>query len=101
VDVRSAQGAVGAAVTVRINQFEFDALVSFTFNLGGGNLRESTLLKKLNQGDYAGASDEFPRWDMAGGQHLAGLRARREKEQILFRGESWRFTSELGFAPYY
>jgi GH24 family phage-related lysozyme (muramidase) len=99
-DSNASEKTVGSAVTAPINQFENDALVSFTFNVGGPNLRSSTLLTKLNQRDYEGASREFTRWVFAGGKELAGLRVRREKEQILFRGESWRFRGELGFDPY-
>lgn len=99
-DIGSAQRIIGSAVTATLNQYEDDALVSFTFNVGEGNLRGSTLLTKVNQRDYDGASDEFPRWIYAGGRILPGLVTRRTKEQILFRGEVWRFRSELGFNPY-
>ena len=67
-----------------VTQNQFDALVSFTYNLGAGNLRSSTLLKKLNAGDYAGAADEFPKWNKAGGKELAGLTRRRNAERDLF-----------------
>ena len=73
------------AVKVPLNQNEFDALVSFTFNLGPGNLRSSTLLRKLNAGDRAGAADEFGKWVKAGGKTLPGLVKRREAERALFR----------------
>ncbi len=73
------------AVKVPLNQNEFDALVSFTFNLGPGNLRSSTLLRKLNAGDRAGAADEFLKWTRAGGKTLPGLVKRREAERALFR----------------
>ena len=76
-DLRDAENAVNMAVKVRLNQNQFDALADFTFNLGGGNLRSSTLLKKLNAGDYIGAANEFKRWDKAGGKVLNGLVARR------------------------
>jgi RHS repeat-associated protein len=99
-DSRVAQSAVRSAVTAPLNQFEYDALVSFTFNVGGGNLKTSTLLKLLNQSDYEGAANEFPKWTRAGNRVLRGLQERRRKERILFRGESWNFRSELGFDPY-
>jgi lysozyme len=74
-------------VTVPLNQGQFDALVSFAYNLGGGNLRESTLLRKLNAGDVVGAAEEFPKWNKAAGRELLGLTRRRMSEQRLFRGE--------------
>ena len=69
---------------MKLTQGQFDALVSFTYNLGARSLSTSTLLKKLNAGDYRGAADEFPRWNKAGGQVLAGLTRRREAERSLF-----------------
>lgn len=83
-DLLDAGRDVTLAVSVPINDKQFGALVSFTFNLGAGNLRSSTLLRKLNQGDYAGAANEFPRWVRAGGQVLPGLVKRREAERTLF-----------------
>lgn len=65
-------------------QNQFDALVSFTFNLGEGNLSSSTLLKKHNAGDYAGAKAEFVRWNKANGKVMAGLTRRREAEADLY-----------------
>jgi len=67
-----------------MTQGEFDALVSFTYNLGSGNLSRSTLLKKFNAGDHAGAHAEFPKWNKAGGKVLAGLTRRRKAEADLF-----------------
>lgn len=84
-DLAKFEGYVSSAVKVPLNQNEFDALVSFTFNLGPGNLRSSTLLKKLNSGDRAGAADEFGKWTRAGGKVLPGLVKRREAERALFR----------------
>lgn len=75
---------VNRCVTVSITQGQFDALCSFVYNLGCGNLMNSTLLKKLNRGDRAGAAAEFPRWVRAGGKVLRGLIARREAEQAMF-----------------
>jgi len=83
-DVARFEACVSKQVTVPINQNQFDALVSFAFNLGCGNLASSTLLKKLNAKDYAGASLEFPKWNRAGGSVLAGLTRRREAEKALF-----------------
>lgn len=83
-DLAAAENAVRELVTVRLDQSQFDALVSFTFNLGRANLASSTLLRKLNAGDYVGAAAEFERWNKAGGRVLAGLVARRADEAALF-----------------
>jgi lysozyme len=83
-DVAEPVRAVNRLVTVPLTQNQFDALVSFVFNLGIGNFRTSTLLKKLNAGDYTGAAEEFPRWVRAGGKQLPGLIKRRDAEKSLF-----------------
>lgn len=83
-DVRFAEVAVKAYVNVPISQNQYDALVDFTFNCGVGALRSSTLLKKLNAGDYIGAGQEFQRWNKAGGKVLPGLTKRRASEAALF-----------------
>ncbi|MBR8502031.1 lysozyme [Enterobacter asburiae] len=75
---------VSRLVKVSLTQGQFDALVSFTYNLGARSLSTSTLLRKLNAGDYAGAADEFLRWNKAGGKVLNGLTRRREAELALF-----------------
>lgn len=75
---------VSRLVKVGLTQGQFDALVSFTYNLGARSLSTSTLLRKLNAGDYAGAADEFLRWNKAGGKVLNGLIRRREAERALF-----------------
>lgn len=85
-DANVAERAVNSYVRVPLNQNQFDALVSFTFNVGSGNFRNSTLLKKLNNGDYKGASNEFLRWVRAGGRVLAGLQRRRNAERKMFLG---------------
>lgn len=77
-------GVLKATEPRKLTQGQFDALVSFAFNLGLGNLKSSTLLKKLNAGDAAGASFEFQRWVYAGGKKLPGLVKRREAERALF-----------------
>jgi len=74
-------------VTVPLMQSEFDALVSFTYNVGAGALGESTLLKLLNAADYEGAANQFGEWCMAGGERLEGLVRRREREAAYFRSE--------------
>jgi spore coat assembly protein SafA len=83
-DTAWAQQAVRDQVKVPLTQGQFDALTSFTFNLGAGALEKSTLLKKLNAGDYAGAQAEFGKWVHAGGQVLQGLVRRRAAEAELF-----------------
>ena len=75
---------VSRLVKVSLTQGQFDALVSFTYNLGARSLSTSTLLRKLNAGDYAGAADQFLRWNKAGGKVLNGLTRRREAERALF-----------------
>ena len=81
-----AEFAEGVSKLVRVNitQGQFDALISFSYNCGLNNLRTSTLLRKLNAGDYAGAADEFLRWNRAGKQVLGGLTRRRKAERELF-----------------
>ena len=71
-------------VTVSLNQNQFDAMVSWVYNLGGGNLRASTLLKVLNSGDYSGVPGQIMRWNKAGGRVLEGLTRRRQAEADLF-----------------
>ena len=78
------ENGVNSLVKVQLNQNQFDALVDFAYNLGVNALRGSTLLKKLNTGDYAGAANEFTKWNKAGGKELAGLMRRREAEKSLF-----------------
>ncbi|HGM6837263.1 TPA: lysozyme [Serratia marcescens] len=75
---------VNQLVKVRITQGQFDALVSFAYNLGLRSLSTSTLLKKLNTGDKQGAVDEFGKWVNAGGKRLDGLIARRAAEREMF-----------------
>lgn len=87
-DVTSAEGFVNRLVKVPLTQHQKAALVSFTFNLGAGALQNSTLLKKLNAGDYGGAADQFLQWDKArvNGvlQKMNGLAKRRTLEREMF-----------------
>jgi lysozyme len=87
--------AIKRLVNVPVNQLEYDALTSFTYNEGPNNLASSTLLKKLNQGDYDGAANEFPRWIYAGGKPSEGLRTRRLAEQALFNNNIMFISSQL------
>lgn len=69
-------------------QHQFDALVSFAYNLGLGNLAKSTLLSRHRVGDYAGAAVEFAKWNHAGNRVLNGLTRRRAAEAALYRGQA-------------
>lgn len=71
-------------VTVALNENEFAALVSFTYNLGLGSLQHSTLLQLLNADNRADAADEFVKWDHAGGHEVEALKERRTAERVLF-----------------
>ncbi len=83
-DCVTSERQVNKLINVPINQQQFDALVSFVFNVGGGALERSTLRMKLNRGDYIGASKEFEKWCFAGGRKLKGLQRRRLAEKALF-----------------
>jgi lysozyme len=85
-DMRHFEGAVHKLVKVPLNQSQFDALVSFCYNCGDGNLRKSTLLKKVNSKDFAGAAQEFKKWVKAKGVTLKGLVRRRASESLMFQG---------------
>lgn len=86
--------AVSDLVDVPLSQGEFDALVSFAMNVGtdidedaiAEGLGDSTLLRKLNAGDYEGAASEFAKWNKSKGRVLAGLTRRRAAEARMFRG---------------
>lgn len=84
-DLKRFETSVNNLVTVAITQNQFDALVSFCYNLGAMALKSSTLLKKLNNGDYNGAAEEFDRWVYANGVKLQGLVRRRAAEKELFK----------------
>ena len=83
-DINECLEDIDACVIVELNQGQLDALVSWVFNFGRDHLKESTLLHKLNQGDYAGAAEELPKWIHQNGKVLPGLVIRREKERKLF-----------------
>ncbi len=78
--------SVEELVSVSLTDDQFAALVSLAFNVGSGNLKKSTLLRKLNAGDYKGAADQFLVWNRADGQVLKGLTRRRKSERNLFLG---------------
>ncbi len=85
-DLQIAESAVTKNVKVVLKPNEFDALVSFAFNVGGGAFAGSTLLRKLNAGDRIGAADQFVRWNKSKGVELAGLTKRRLAERNMFMG---------------
>ena len=77
-------------VTVSLNPNQFDALTSWVYNLGPGNLKSSTMLKVLNEGSYDDVPFQIKRWNKAGGKVLKGLVRRREAEAELFAtGDDW------------
>jgi lysozyme len=83
-DLRHAEGVVNN-YNLDINQNQFDALVSFVFNIGSGNFARSTLLRKaIKNAQDATIADEFRRWNKAGGRPLPGLTKRREEEAQLY-----------------
>lgn len=84
-DLKYTVSVVDEYVSVPISQGMFDALCSFTFNVGSGAFRSSTLLKLLNAKEYDKAAQEFDRWIYVGGQVSNGLKNRREMEKILFK----------------
>jgi lysozyme len=83
-DLELFERAVNSSVTVALTQNMFDALVCWTYNLGAGSLRSSTLLKVLNEGKYDEVPAQIKRWDKCNGQPLKGLTRRREAEAKLF-----------------
>ena len=84
-DLLDAEVAVKRYVKVPLNQNQFDALVSWTFNLGAGSLKRSTMLKFLNWGLYWIVPSQMKRWNKAGGVKLKGLVRRRRREANLFK----------------
>lgn len=89
IDMHIYAGYINDHVTCPLSQNQFDALVSWVYNLGPTNLRNSTLLKVLNSGDYEGVPAQIKRWNKAGGKVLEGLIRRREAEALLFEGNEW------------
>jgi len=83
------EGYINDMVEVSLEQCQFDALVSWVYNLGPTNLSSSTLLKVLNEGDYDEVPFQIKRWNKAGGKVLEGLTRRREAEALLFQDKEW------------
>jgi len=80
---------VDIAVKVDLKQNEFDALVSWTYNLGPTNLNSSTMLRVLNEGKHDDVPTQIKRWNKAGGEVLKGLIRRRNAEALMFEGKDW------------
>lgn len=85
-DVGVAESAIGRCVKVPLSQSEYNALTAFAFNVGAEAFCSSTLVKKLNAGDYAGACQELRRWVYVDGRRVQGLVNRREAEYRLCMG---------------
>ena len=79
-DVKKAERSIEECIKVPLHQSEYDALASFTYNIGGRAFCSSTLVKKINAGDYDGACEELKRWVYVKGVKVKGLENRREKE---------------------
>ncbi|MEN9530830.1 MAG: hypothetical protein RIQ83_54 [Pseudomonadota bacterium] len=98
VDVTRFERDVLSLVKVPVNQGQFDALVLFAYNVGRKSLETSTLLRKLNAGDYDGAALEFRRWNKNDGKVMRGLTRRRAAEECLFRGMAGADAIQKGVA---
>jgi len=111
LDVREAEDAVNKLVKVPLNQFQFDALGSFTYNIGITQFEKSTLLRKLNAGDYESVPGELIKWTKAGGKTVKGLVNRRAAEAGMWATQAFvssasvpaaapaKPVSELPFTP--
>ena len=83
------EGYINDLVKVPLKQNEFDALVSWVFNLGPSNLKSSTMLKVLNAGKYQEVPEQIKRWNKVNGKVNEGLVKRRKSEALLFEGKDW------------
>ena len=86
-DLKEFESTVNTSVTVPLSQNQYDALVSLSYNIGSGAFKNSTLLKKLNSGDYKGAAEQFLVWNKVNSKRVQGLVNRREAERNLFLSE--------------
>lgn len=93
-DIKVYEKSVSELTLRPLNQNQFDALVSFCYNCGVNAFKNSTLLKKLNKGDYEGVANEFPRWNKSNGKVLNGLAKRREAERQLFMRTRYYIVKE-------
>lgn len=89
-DLKRFEVGVDNYVKSHVNQNQYDALVSFSYNVGLGNFSTSTLLKMINAGSADAAADQFLRWTRAGGKIMPGLTRRRVAERQHYRGEAWQ-----------
>ena len=89
-DLEKFEGYVNQYVKVPLTQNQFDSLVSWTFHLGPGNLKSSTMLTKLNEKSYDEVPSQMKRWNKAGGKVLRGLERRRNAEAAMFSGKEWK-----------
>jgi len=87
-DLADAAACVNRAVTASVTQSQFDALVDFCFNAGRGHFLQSTLLRKVNAEDFAGAAVQFGLWVYAGGEVVPALVRRRQAEAEMFAGKN-------------
>jgi len=87
-DLYEVEKTINRLVKVKINQNQFDALCSLIFNIGISAFNKSTLLAKLNTGDYVGAAEQFRRWNKVNNVVMAGLVRRRQAEEDLFNAIS-------------
>lgn len=83
-DISWAERCVNANVSAPLTQNQYDALISFVYNVGCGNFEQSMMLKLINDGDFETASEEFKRWVYSKGRYIAGLENRRTKERQTF-----------------
>jgi lysozyme len=88
-ELKEYEGYVNDLVDVPLEQCMFDSLVAWCYNLGPTNLKNSTLLKVLNEEKYSEVPQQIKRWNKAGGQTLKGLIRRREAEALLFENKEW------------
>lgn len=88
-DLRTAEQAVNKLVRVPMHQCEYDALVSFVYNVGSKAFQKSTMLTYINEQDFDYAADEFMKWDHAGGKKVHGLSIRRQREMECFLGQGY------------
>jgi len=89
-DLEEFEGYVTSLVEIELEQHQFDALVSWTFNLGPVNLKESTMLNRINFGPLSDVPFQLQRWTRAGGKVLDGLVKRRAAEAALWQNLNWR-----------
>jgi lysozyme len=88
-EMQEYEGYIKELIKVPLKQNQFDALVSWVFNLGPANLKASTMLKFLNAGDYHLIPSQIKKWNKANGKVLEGLIRRREAEALMFEDKDW------------